>query len=29
LTALWKDIAGNEGSVQHLDILTDDEKRNI
>ena len=26
LTALWKDIAGNEGSVQHLDILTDDEK---
>jgi ribonucleoside-diphosphate reductase alpha chain len=26
LTALWKDIAGNEGSVQHLDILTDEEK---
>ena len=26
LNALWKDIAGNEGSVQHLDILTDDEK---
>ena len=26
LIALWKDIAGNEGSVQHLDILTDDEK---
>ena len=26
LTSLWKDIAGNEGSVQHLDILTDDEK---
>ena len=26
LTALWKDIAGSEGSVQHLDILTDEEK---
>jgi len=26
LNALWKDIAGNDGSVQHLDILTDDEK---
>jgi ribonucleoside-diphosphate reductase alpha chain len=26
LTALWKDIVGSEGSVQHLDILTDDEK---
>ena len=26
LTELWKDIAGNEGSVQHLDILTDEEK---
>tara|TARA_R100000084_G_scaffold86379_1_gene41021 strand:- start:2391 stop:3299 length:909 start_codon:yes stop_codon:yes gene_type:complete len=26
LTELWKDIAGNEGSVQHLDILTDNEK---
>jgi ribonucleoside-diphosphate reductase alpha chain len=26
LTALWKDIAGNDGSVQHLDILTDEEK---
>jgi ribonucleoside-diphosphate reductase alpha chain len=26
LTALWKDIAGMDGSVQHLDILTDDEK---
>ena len=26
LTALWKDIAGSDGSVQHLDILTDDEK---
>jgi ribonucleoside-diphosphate reductase alpha chain len=26
LTALWKDIAGTDGSVQHLDILTDEEK---
>ena len=26
LVAVWKDIAGNDGSVQHLDILTDDEK---
>ena len=26
LTKLWKDIAGMDGSVQHLDILTDDEK---
>jgi ribonucleoside-diphosphate reductase alpha chain len=26
LTALWKDIAGTDGSVQHLDILTDNEK---
>jgi len=26
LIAVWKDIAGNEGSVQHLDILTDEEK---
>jgi len=26
LTALWKDISGSDGSVQHLDILTDDEK---
>ena len=26
LTALWKDIAGMDGSVQHLDILTDEEK---
>ena len=26
LTALWKDIAGKDGSVQHLDILTDEEK---
>ena len=26
LDASWKDIAGTEGSVQHLDILTDDEK---
>jgi len=23
---VWKDIAGHEGSVQHLDILTDEEK---
>ena len=26
LENLWKDIAGNDGSVQHLDVLTDDEK---
>ena len=26
LTELWKDIAGHDGSIQHLDILTDDEK---
>ena len=26
LTNLWKDIAGMDGSVQHLDILTDEEK---
>jgi len=26
LENLWKDIAGMDGSVQHLDILTDDEK---
>ena len=26
LTKLWKDIAGMDGSVQHLNILTDDEK---
>ena len=26
LDAVWKDISGNDGSVQHLDILTDDEK---
>ena len=26
LEQLWKDIAGNDGSVQHLDILTDEEK---
>jgi ribonucleoside-diphosphate reductase alpha chain len=26
LNALWKDISGSDGSVQHLDILTDDEK---
>jgi ribonucleoside-diphosphate reductase alpha chain len=26
LENLWKDIAGKEGSVQHLDILTDEEK---
>jgi ribonucleoside-diphosphate reductase alpha chain len=26
LTKLWKDIAGMDGSVQHLDILTDEEK---
>jgi len=26
LESLWKDIAGHDGSVQHLDILTDDEK---
>jgi len=26
LKEIWKDIAGHEGSVQHLDILTDNEK---
>jgi ribonucleoside-diphosphate reductase alpha chain len=26
LDELWKDISGKDGSVQHLDILTDDEK---
>ena len=26
LNSLWKDISGSDGSVQHLDILTDDEK---
>jgi ribonucleoside-diphosphate reductase alpha chain len=26
LTKVWKDIAGMDGSVQHLDILTDEEK---
>ena len=26
LTEVWKDIAGHEGSVQHLTILTDKEK---
>ena len=26
LENIWKDISGSEGSVQHLDILTDDEK---
>ena len=26
LENLWKDISGTDGSVQHLDILTDDEK---
>ena len=26
LDNLWKDISGNNGSVQHLDILTDEEK---
>ena len=26
LKDVWKDIAGHEGSVQHLDILTDEEK---
>ena len=26
LIELWKDIAGHDGSIQHLDILTDDEK---
>jgi ribonucleoside-diphosphate reductase alpha chain len=26
LKEVWKDIAGHEGSVQHLSILTDDEK---
>jgi ribonucleoside-diphosphate reductase alpha chain len=26
LEEVWKDIAGHEGSVQHLNILTDDEK---
>ena len=26
LEETWKDIAGSDGSVQHLDILTDDEK---
>jgi ribonucleoside-diphosphate reductase alpha chain len=26
LKEVWKDIAGQEGSVQHLSILTDDEK---
>ena len=26
LNSLWKDIFGNDGSVQHLDILSDEEK---
>ncbi len=26
LTELWKDIAGQDGSVQHLKVLTDEEK---
>ena len=26
LESLWKDIAGHDGSVQHLDILSDEEK---
>ena len=26
LDDLWKDISGKDGSVQHLDILTDEEK---
>ena len=26
LDAVWKDISGSDGSVQHLDILTDEEK---
>ena len=26
LDELWKDIAGKDGSVQHIDILTDEEK---
>ena len=26
LEAMWKDISGSDGSVQHLDILNDDEK---
>ena len=26
LENIWKDISGNDGSVQHLDILTDNEK---
>jgi len=26
LELVWKDIAGKDGSVQHLDILTDEEK---
>ena len=26
LNDIWKDISGSNGSVQHLDILTDDEK---
>ena len=26
LEEIWKDIAGSDGSVQHLNILTDDEK---
>ena len=26
LENIWKDISGTDGSVQHLDILTDDEK---
>ena len=26
LEDIWKDISGSEGSVQHLDILTDTEK---
>ena len=26
LEDVWKDISGSEGSVQHLDILTDNEK---
>jgi len=26
LEKIWKDISGSDGSVQHLDVLTDDEK---
>jgi len=26
LELIWKDISGSDGSVQHLDILNDDEK---